>query len=262
MLFYFFINSDIIYTVIILNKNIAWLKDIKIAHRGLHSIKKRIPENTIAAFEKAIEQNIAIELDIHILKDNTLVVFHDNDLKRSSNVDKKLKYMTFNEVKNISLFNTGYKTPTLIDTLDFIDGRVPVIIEVKTDVPAKRICPYLLDILKQYKGKVAIKSFDPLVCFWFKKHAPQCIRGLLVSDFKKEKKHKLLKQALISSLIFMPLCKPDFLSTSISMLKSKKMKRLHSNGHIILGWTFRNKFDLIKYKDYCDSYIFEEGEII
>ena len=245
--------------VSILNKNIEWLKDIKIAHRGLHNIEKGIPENTIAAFEKAIQKNLAIELDVHILKDNTIVVIHDNDLKRCCNINKKIKDMTLNEIKGIRLFDTEYKIPTLVDVLDYVDGRVPIIIEVKTDRPAKAICPYLLDILKNYKGKVAIKSFDPLVCLWFKKHAPEYTRGLLVSDFKNDKKHKLLKRAFISSLIFVPICKPDFLSVGTSMLKSKKIKKLRKKGLTILGWTFRNKYDFVKYDSYCDSYIFEEN---
>ncbi len=241
-----------------MNKNIEWLNDIKIAHRGLHNIDKGIPENTIAAFEKAIKQNTAIELDVHILKDKSIVVFHDDNLKRCCNIDKNIKDCTLKEIKKQSLFNTQHKIPTLTDTLDFIDEAVPLIIEIKTDVKANIICPYLLDILNKYKGKFAIKSFDPRICLWFKKHAPHITRGLLITDFKKSKKPNILKKIFISSMIFIPIYKPDFLSISLSMLKTKRVKKARKNGYLILGWTFRTKSDYIKYEHYCDSYIYEE----
>lgn len=244
--------------MIILNKNIYWLKDIKIAHRGLHNIDKGIPENTIIAFEKAVERNVAIELDIHILKDNNIIVFHDDTLKRACLVEKNVKDLTLNEIKKFRLFNTDYKIPTLTDVLDFIDSKVPIIIEIKTDVNSKIICPVLLEILKKYKGKVAIKSFDPTVCLWFNKNAKEYIKGLLITDFSNEKTHKLLKRWLLSSLLFIPICKPDFLSVNKSMLKTKKIKRLHNKKHLILGWTFKSQLDMIKYENYCDSYICEE----
>lgn len=246
------------YLVIILYKNIAWLSDIKIAHRGLHNLEKGIPENTIIAFEKAIERNVAIELDVHILKDNNIIVFHDDTLKRACKTDKAVKELTYKEIKTLKLFNTEYKIPTLIDTLDYIDSRVPVILEVKTDVRAKIICPALVKILDKYNGKIAIKSFDPNICIWFKKYAPKYIRGMLVTDFKIEKKNKYLKKLFITSLAFMPICKPDFLSVDKNMLRKKRIKKIR-NKMIVLGWTFRSHFELLKYENYCDSYICEEN---
>jgi len=246
--------------VIILNKNINWLNDIKIAHRGIHNIVQGIPENTIAAFSKAIDKKLAIELDVHILSDNSIVVFHDDNLKRCCNTDKKIKDLTIKDIKDLKLFNTEHKIPTLIDTLDFIDSRVPVIIEVKTDVPAKKICPYLVEILNKYNGKFAIKSFDPRICLWLKKYYPNMIRGLLITDFKKTKKPDLLKKLFISSMLFIPLYNPDFLSISLSMLKDKKVKKIRKHGYTILGWTFRTKLDYIKYERFCDSYIYEEKD--
>lgn len=240
-----------------LSKNISWLSDIKIAHRGLHDIEKGIPENTIVAFEKAIERNVAIELDVHILKDNTIVVFHDDTLERACKLNKKVKDLSLSDIKKLKLFGTQHKIPTLIDTLDYIDSRVPIIVEIKTDVKAKVICPVLVKILDNYKGKIALKSFDPTICIWFKKNAPTYIRGILVTDFKNEKKHKYLKQLFITSLILMPICKPDFLSVSKTMLKSRRIKKVR-NKKVILGWTFRSNFELLKYENYCDSYICEE----
>ena len=244
--------------VMFLKKDIEWLNDIKIAHRGLHNLNKGIPENTIAAFSKAIEKGVAIELDIHILKDNNIVVFHDDNLNRCCGINKKIKNLDIKEIKEVRLFGTDHKIPTLTDTLDFVDSKVPIIIEIKTDVSAKKICPYLLKILENYTGKIAIKSFDPRVCLWLKKNACDIPRGLLITDFKKSKKPNLIKKLFITSMVFIPIYNPDFLSISLSMLKSKKVKNTRKKGLVILGWTFKTKFDYMKYENYCDSYIYEE----
>ena len=74
-------------------KNISFLKDKLIAHRGDHDIKNKIPENSIPAFKKAINNNYTIELDVHLTKDNKIVVFHDNTLKRVCNINKIIVYL-------------------------------------------------------------------------------------------------------------------------------------------------------------------------
>ena len=247
--------------VIEMNKNITWMNDINIAHRGLHNISKGIPENTILAFDQAINNHYAIELDVHILKDGTLIVFQDDTLKRCCNIDKKVKTMTYEEINKLTLFDTEHKIPTLEDVLSYIDGRVPLIIEIKTDKSARNICPKLTKLLKKYKGKVAVKSFSPFIIYWFKKHYSDIPRGLLAANFDTEKSFKIVKKIFLSSLLFMPLCKPDFLSIQLKMLKCKKIKRIKREQNLpVLGWTFKTKLDRINYEHYCDSYIFENVE--
>ncbi|MDD2628359.1 MAG: glycerophosphodiester phosphodiesterase family protein [Clostridia bacterium] len=239
-----------------MRKNLSWLLDIKIAHRGLHDLNKFIPENSIIAFEKAINNNVAIELDVHILKDNTIVVFHDDDLKRCCNVDKVLKTCTYNDIENLTLFDTPYKIPTLEEALAAIEGQVPVIIELKTDVCATKICYTVSKILESYKGLFAIKSFSPLIPLWFKLFKPNIVRGMLTDEFNNTKNNKIIKKLFITSLVFLPIIKPDFISTNIHMLKNKKVKRLRKK-IIVLGWTFKTTLDKIKYKHLSDGYIFE-----
>lgn len=247
--------------VIEMNKNITWMNDINIAHRGLHDISKGIPENTILAFDQAINNHYAIELDVHILKDGTLIVFHDDTLKRCCNIDKKVKTMTYEEINKLTLFDTEHKIPTLEDVLSYTDGRVPLIIEIKTDKSARNICPKLTKLLKKYKGKVAVKSFSPFIIYWFKKHYSDIPRGLLAANFDTEKSFKIVKKIFLSSLLFMPLCKPNFLSIQLKMLKCKKIKRIKREQNLpVLGWTFKTKLDRINYEHYCDSYIFENVE--
>ena len=74
-------------------KNIEFLKRSLIAHRGLHT--PQIPENTLPAFVKSVDKNYIIELDIHILSDNTIVVYHDHNLKKLTGVNKVIETLSY-----------------------------------------------------------------------------------------------------------------------------------------------------------------------
>lgn len=117
-----------------MKKNTDFLKQNLIAHRGMHSIKNGIPENSIKAFEKAIENSYIIELDVHILKDKSVIVFHDDNLKRMTGLNKDVRDVSYNEIKDLKLQNTNFNIPLLKDVLKLVDGKVPIIIELKTDV--------------------------------------------------------------------------------------------------------------------------------
>ena len=62
-----------------------------IAHRGLFDNHSEAPENSLAAFRKAVDQGFGIELDVQLTKDGKLVVFHDFDLKRMCGIHKKFQ---------------------------------------------------------------------------------------------------------------------------------------------------------------------------
>ena len=112
-----------------------------IAHRGYSSIA---PENTLAAFQKAIECKADyIELDVHKTKDDTIVVIHDSTIDRTrSNFLKKGKVAEFSyhDLKSVSVgyhdkFETKYqdeKIPTLREVLLLAKGEIRVCIEIKT----------------------------------------------------------------------------------------------------------------------------------
>ena len=72
--------------------NETWvkLKPQRYAHRGYHD-KPTIPENSMPAFRRAIEHGWGAELDVHLLRDGTLAVFHDSDLKRCANVEGQIE---------------------------------------------------------------------------------------------------------------------------------------------------------------------------
>ena len=190
-------------------KDLDFLKNTTIAHRGIHD-NRHIVENTISAFQEAIDKNVPIELDIHLLKDNEIVVVHDDNLKRLTGYKKRLKDLTYNDIKDLTLLKSNDKIPTLKEVLELVDGKVPLIIELKYDNLPFKLEKEVVKLLDDYKGKFAVKSFQPLTVYWFKKNRPDYIRGLLVPSNGQEIKRKILH-----SMIASPFVKPDFISADI-----------------------------------------------
>lgn len=236
-------------------KDLSFLKQNLIAHRGFHNIQKGIPENSLPAFKKAIDNGYLIELDLHILKDNSVVVFHDDNLNRMTGVDKNLKDVSYDEIKNLKLQNTDTFIPLFKDVLRLVNGKVPIIIELKTDVRCGILEPEVMKILNNYSGLYAIKSFSPFSVLWFKKHFPNVTRGFLSCNFSQSNMFSLKKKFLNSQFLF-NLLGIDFLSYDIHSLPCKAVENFRRN-KLVLGWTILSKSDLEHAKKYCDNFICE-----
>lgn len=110
------------------------------AHRGFHD-KPVIPENSLPAFRRAIEHGFGAELDVHLLKDGTLAVFHDSDLRRCANVDGQIEDLTLEELKQLRLEGTDEQIPTFDEVLALFESATPLIIELKTRAATIRRWP-------------------------------------------------------------------------------------------------------------------------
>lgn len=238
-----------------MKKDLEFLKQNLIAHRGMYNIKKGIPENSLKAFEKAIKNNYIIELDLHILKDKSVIVFHDDNLKRMTGINKNIKDVTYDEIKNLKLQNTDNHIPLLKEVLNLVNGKVPIIIELKYDVRCGALEDKAMEILKKYKGKYVVKSFNPFSVYWLRKKYPKVIRGQLACGFENDKIN-IIKKFLLKNMIFNSITKPDFVSYDINSLPNKKVEKYRKD-NLVLGWTIKNKSDLEKAKKYCDNFICE-----
>ena len=116
-----------------------------IAHRGA-SGKGHAPENTLSAFRKAIQIGVdAVECDVHCTKDGHIVIIHDKELKRTTNMDGIITEMTLSEVKKAdagSWFESrfaGETIPTLKELLELTKGRVITVVEIKQENIADKV---------------------------------------------------------------------------------------------------------------------------
>ena len=216
-------------------KNIDFLKRSLIAHRGVHN--SQIPENTLPAFVKSVDKNYIIELDIHILSDNTVVVYHDHNLKKLTGVNKIIETLSYAQLSKIKI-NKKYTIPTLKQVMHIVDGKVPLLIEVKDVDNNSKFEEELVKLLDNYKGEFAIQSINPFVIDWFYKNRKDYVLGLIVFN---DLNYKLVKKYVK---------KIDFISVYKKQLPFKINK-------LVLGWTIRNKKELKKYKYLSDNLICE-----
>ena len=181
------------------------------AHRGLWNSK--IPENSMSAFEFAARQGVGIELDIQPTRDGRIVVFHDDDLFRMCGVRAKVRDLTLSELRRLRLKNTGEMIPTLAEVLRLIDGRVPLLIEIKGDIPNEIFCRRAVALLDSYRGAFCIEAFSPIVLSWFKKYRPSYARGQLVGGLiPNKRKWRYTLSFLLSNMLLNVISRPDFIS--------------------------------------------------
>ena len=202
----------------------------RIAHRGMFDNIK-IPENSIASFKNALKHNYSIELDIQLTKDNILIVFHDNNLKRMTGIDKLIEETDYKELKDLKLLNTNEHIPTLEEVLKLVDNKVLLDIEVKKTKRIKEITNIIKNILTNYNNYV-LKSFDPRIVRSLKKNINTEVGYLIGND------HKFL-----SCILVIKYSKADFLSISKKLLNTKKFQKL-KNKYQLLIWTIKDKDEI------------------
>ena len=233
----------------------TWLVERCIAHRGFHN--ETYPENSLGAFENAIKNGHPIELDVHMICDGTIVVFHDDTLSRMTQKDGYIKNLTKDLLKNYNLANTQYTIPTLEEALELVNGQVPILIEIKNTSKVGELESKLLKILNNYKGEFAIQSFNPFVVEWFKNNAPNILRGQLAGFFKGEKMSFVRKFAL-KRMLLNKKAKPDFISYDARNVPNRFVRKY--NRLPLLVWCVRSQEEYMKVVKHCDNIIFENFE--
>ena len=187
--------------------------DREYAHRGLHS--DTVPENSLTAFRLAAEKGYGIELDIQLSSDGEVYVFHDYTLVRMTGNEGMLTKMSSADLEKIRLLSggteTGEKIPTLREVLEVVDGRVPILVELKGESTNTALCPKADEILQGYRGPWCVESFNPILIGWFRKNRPEVYRGMLSTDVFREKKKNALN-FLIGAMALNVVARPDFIA--------------------------------------------------
>ena len=230
------------------------LKGHDYAHRGLHDTTR--PENSMAAFQAAVEHGFGIELDIHLLKDGALAVFHDSDLKRMTGQEGTLEELTKDQLSQYFLSGTEQTIPLFADVLKLCDGKIPLIVELKSaNKNHAALTEAACDLLKTYPGIYCIESFDPQCIRWLKKNRPEIIRGQLGGNFFASVSPVpwIVKFVLTNQMLNF-LTKPDFTAyrftdrKNFSTFLTRKLWGLQG-----VSWTLKNREDFDEAK--ADAWI-------
>jgi len=221
--------------------NISQMDGWLYAHRGFHS-KPAAPENSAEAFRRAVSRGFGIELDVHLISDGTLVVFHDSVLKRMTGQDGILEDLTAADLSRYTLGKSREHIPLFTDVLQIVDGRTPLIIELKTwKGNSSALCTAVAQVLDHYDGLYCIESFDPKVVRWYRRNRPDVIRGQLSCRFKKGSVDvNTLMRFVGTQMLENVLTRPDFVAyrfTDRSNLSNQICRKIwHLKG---AAWTIK-----------------------
>jgi glycerophosphoryl diester phosphodiesterase len=236
----------------------SWLFKQALAHRGFHN--EQLPENSIGAFYNAINREYAIELDVHIISDGHIIVFHDSDVKRMTGMEQKTANLTLEDIGTLKLANTDYHIPLLDEVLEMVDGKVPLLIELKNSHKVGLLEEALVQRLARYNGEFMLQSFNPLRVKWLKKHTPSIIRGQ-ISGLYENSQLKSYQKFILKYMFFNFLSKPDFINYQIEGLKSWRVRLLQRRGMPVISWTAGDKDQYALALSLCDNAVFEGFEL-
>ena len=216
---------------------VAWLGQWRYAHRGLHGAG--FPENSPAAFAAAIERGMAIECDIQRSADGQAMVFHDDELDRLTGLSGPVAQHSAEALGKIVLTGGNDTIPSLRQLLDQVDGKVPLLIEIKSGRAAGRrvgsTCLAVRRALEGYTGRHAIMSFDPRVVRWFAEHSALTLRGLVVTEEDDKGLQGRLRRHL-----WLWHARPHFLAYDVRDLPSRFAQAQRQRGLPLLTWTVRS----------------------
>ena len=228
------------------------------AHRGLHDNASDAPENSMAAFRKAVEAGLGMELDVQLTKDGVPVVFHDFKLERICGAPGKIADSTYEELQAYTLCDSKERIPRFSELLEMVDGQVPLIVEIKAETANVSCCGIIDSLLRAYRGPYCIESFNPMVLWWFRRNHGDVVRGQLSSNFRREGEYWNILYFAMTHLLFNFLTKPDFIAYNHKFSEEpgrRICRRLYR--HPAAAWTIRSQQDLEALKGEYDVFIFD-----
>lgn len=156
-------------------KSAEVLYDTVIAHRG---IQLEYPENTLSSYKQSVKKDFGIEMDVRMLKDETIVCFHDRFTKRLLGIPGRLSKQKYRDIKKYKVKSSDEKVPILARALSCIKGRVVILIEIKGNFNFK-FQGNLKQILDSYNGEVYFHTKNLLTYFKIKQIWPNRVFWIL-----------------------------------------------------------------------------------
>lgn len=233
--------------------DISWLTRRPIAHRGLHDGNRLVWENTASAFARAVERGYAIECDVHLTRDGIPVVFHDDTLLRLAGESAFVWQRTAAEMTALRIGGSADGAPSLAALLEFVAGRVPLIIELKgTPGHDDGLVAAVARLLADYRGQAALMSFDHWLVRRFPLDAPGIPAGLTAWGSS---------EALIEAHFAMLAHGISFVSYEVASLPNRFVSFVREKLKMpVITWTVSNQVGIDGTLAHADQMTFEGFE--
>ena len=233
-----------------------------IAHRGLHDRSQGIVENTESAVRATIREGYGIEVDIRPAKDDVPIVFHDRRLHRLTEGDGQVTDFSLKELKNFPLKDTGDRILGLGELLEIVDGKTPLLLEVKSDWRGAR--PFedaIARAIGQYRGPLGVMSYDPYCVRAIGAKAPGAAKGLVAGGLTGRRGVPIpgrLKRLALRHLLSGVIARPDFIAYDIRTLPRWAPIIARKTFDLpLFTWTVRTEAQLRVARKWTDAMIFE-----
>ncbi|MBU1209731.1 MAG: glycerophosphodiester phosphodiesterase [Alphaproteobacteria bacterium] len=235
-----------------------------IAHRGLHDAERGVLENSAPAFAAAIAGGFGIECDVRSAVGGMPVVFHDADCQRLLGLALEVASLGATEFAALN-YPDGSPVLTLAALLALVEGRVPVLVELKDDWKGADM-DFLTEVARlasAYRGPLAVMSFEPQLMAAMSQLAPAVPRGLVAADFATDPQVvRVLGAPRAASLAEMEAFETagaSFAAYHVEALATPAIRRLRQDGLPVFAWTVRDERQLAIAVEHADAPIFEGG---
>jgi glycerophosphoryl diester phosphodiesterase len=240
----------------------AWLTARPVAHRGLHDAAHGIIENMPAAAEAAVAGNFSIECDIQLTADGEAMVHHDDALGRLTEGSGALLEKTAAELRAVRFKDTPERMMSLGDLCALVNGRVPLVIEVKSHFDGdRRLVRRMAQVLATYSGPAVGMSFDPDQVLGLRETMPELPRGIIAQRNYDDDYWKKLTPDQRQSMLYLRHAfrtRPQFVAYWVNQLPAPApwiARNLF--GLPLLTWTVRTPEQRERAARYADQMIFE-----
>lgn len=227
-----------------------------IAHRGLYDEAAGIPENSLPAFENAVKNGFAIELDVRFTADRRAVVFHDPDTLRMCGEKLVISKTDYAGLQPLVLHGTDCRIPLLSQVLKLVNAKTPLFIELKYDRTVPDQVKRLAVLLRKYKGEYAVQSFDPFVLRAYREADGNAAIGQIVS--KHTGKDRILREAVSVMPVMKIISKPDYLAWDLRSVTLDAVFDARELGAKFVTWTADTPELLEIASEFSDCVIFEK----
>lgn len=240
-----------------------YLRLWRYAHRGLHD-KPAVPENSMAAFRRAVEGHFGAELDVHLMKDGNLAVIHDSSLLRTAGADVAVEDLTAGELKEYRLEGTDEHIPLLEEVLELFQDRTPLVVELKSERGNyNELAAATVAVLDKYRTRYCIESFDPRCLVWLRKNRPEIVRGQLSQQFLRHPADgsdlSRLTRFILGNLLMNFQAVPDFIAYRFSdrdCLSLRWCRKFYKVQEV--NWTIRSREEMVEAEKAGNLVIFEQ----